>query len=460
MSTQLTLDLGIDATIGVRDLIVRGDIDTPSAAKAKKAQPEPEWERVLSDGADCAFRRKCGNRSQLLVLLVTQGQYYVTDERTGSRHALTTARLGTFCKGATGDALTPPWSTRPLQDYDTKGRAAVVALLNSGDFREMCKRGMIKVEPWAASRMGANAKWNLNGTWEQVGLVWRLVEPVMGHNHCREALSAALHLSSFYGEGRDEACAECFRDRLYVSRLAESFGHDVTRDLLCGYLDKAAEHPRGGTSDFLPRLACALRSLEWRGVSFEPRRACEYALSLLDLPAQRRRTRSYNVQLWADAIDMQQRVRGAVDDKYPADPAALLADLEHERELRLHEASDEAIARRAAELEGNGFESDGYVIRPAASVREIIDEANAQHNCVAGFIDKYANGQTDLWLMRKSSKPNEPLVTIEVRNGTVRQAFQSHNRQVTASQRRVLADWCGTVGYRMPEGRRMCALGA
>ena len=54
-----------------------------------------------------------------------------------------------------------------------------------------------------------------------------------------------------------------------------------------------------------------------------------------------------------------------------------------------------------------------YVIRPTASVREIIDEANAQHNCVAGFIDKYAQGQTDLWLMRKAAKPDESLVTIE-----------------------------------------------
>lgn len=30
----------------------------------------------------------------------------------------------------------------------------------------------------------------------------------MGHSHSREALSAALGLSSFYGEGRDEACTE------------------------------------------------------------------------------------------------------------------------------------------------------------------------------------------------------------------------------------------------------------
>lgn len=157
---------------------------------------------------------------------------------------------------------------------------------------------------------------------------------------------------------------------------------------------------------------------------------------------------------------MQQRVRGGVEDRYPADPAALLAELEREREMRRHEASDAAIARRTTELGGKGFESDGYLIRPAATVHEILDEVNAQHNCVAGFIDKYASGQTDLWLMRKASDPDRPLVTVEVRGGAIRQAFQSHNRQVTAAQRGFLADWCEAVGYRMPTGGRMRALGA
>ncbi|MEE1208973.1 MAG: hypothetical protein U0K60_02945, partial [Parafannyhessea umbonata] len=120
MQTQLTLNLGIDEKVDVRSLIVHGDIERETP-KAKRKQPTPEFERVLMDGADCAFRRRCGSRSQLLVMLATQGQCYVLDERTGSRHELTTARLGTFCKGATGDALTPPWSRRPLQEYDAKG---------------------------------------------------------------------------------------------------------------------------------------------------------------------------------------------------------------------------------------------------------------------------------------------------------------------------------------------------
>lgn len=92
MQTQLSLNLGIEEKVDVRSLIVHGDIERETP-KAKREQPAPEFERVLMDAADCAFRRRCGNKSQMLVLLVTQGQYYVADERTGSRHALTTARL-------------------------------------------------------------------------------------------------------------------------------------------------------------------------------------------------------------------------------------------------------------------------------------------------------------------------------------------------------------------------------
>lgn len=89
-------------------------------------------------------------------------------------------------------------------------------------------------------------------------------------------------------------------------------------------------------------------------------------------------------------------MRGGVTDRYPANLAAIAREMEHERELRRHQASDEAIARRAAELDGRSFESDGHIIRPAASVQEMLDEANAQSNCVAGFIDKYARGDTEI----------------------------------------------------------------
>lgn len=392
----------------------------------------------------------------MLVLLATQGQCYVTNERTGARHQLTGARLGSFCKGATGDALTPPWSLSPLQDYDARGRAAIVSLMACDDFLQLVRRDMVRLEPWGASRMGMLAGHNISGSWDDVLPVWRMVEPVVGHSHSREALSAALRLGGFRGEGRD-AAADCFRERAYARMLAEAVGRDRTRDLVRGYLDKAFRHH--DLTGFLSQLVWAFRMLDYRGIELDHRRACEHALAMLDLPAATRHGRSYNVQLWSDSLIAQMEVRGRVEDRYPRDPHALMAELEHERELRRHEASDSAITARAEALSGNSYESDGYLIRPAASVQEILDEANAQSNCVASFIDKYAAGRTDLWLMRDADDPDTPLVTVEVRDGAVRQAFQSHNRQITASQRAFLKEWCEAVGYRTHEGR-MRALGA
>ena len=71
---QLALDLG-DTTVklSVRDLVVRGEIETPRAS-VRKPRPAPTFERALVDGADCALRRRCGAKSELLVPLATRGQ--------------------------------------------------------------------------------------------------------------------------------------------------------------------------------------------------------------------------------------------------------------------------------------------------------------------------------------------------------------------------------------------------
>ncbi len=62
------------------------------------------------------------------------------------------------------------------------------------------------------------------------------------------------------------------------------------RDLLRGYIDRAMGHPNATMADFLPRLSMALRTLACHNVSMEPRRACENALDLLELPHDPPRT--------------------------------------------------------------------------------------------------------------------------------------------------------------------------
>ena len=49
--------------------------------------------------------------------------------------------------------------------------------------------------------------------------------------------------------------------------------------------------------------------------------------------------------------------------------------------------------------------------RPVGSASEMVEEAESQHNCLATYADAMAEGMTDIWLMRRSDRPDESHVT-------------------------------------------------
>ena len=87
----------------------------------------------------------------------------------------------------------------------------------------------------------------------------------------------------------------------------------------------------------------------------------------------------------------------------------------------------------------------------------MLSEAEAQGNCLATYIPKVASGATDVYVMRSAERPDASLVTVEVRRGTVRQAFQSHNRQLTEDQRAWLSEWCESQGIAIPPAASLLA---
>ena len=104
--------------------------------------------------------------------------------------------------------------------------------------------------------------------------------------------------------------------------------------------------------------------------------------------------------------------------------------------------------------------SDGaFRIRPVASASEMVGEGERQHNCLATYVDAVAEGVTDIWPMRRADRPDESLVTVEVRDGEVRQAFRACNQLPSDAELRWLAAWCERSGYRPHRGRMqaLCA---
>ena len=79
-----------------------------------------------------------------------------------------------------------------------------------------------------------------------------------------------------------------------------------------------------------------------------------------------------------------------------------------------------------------------YIFIYPESTQDIKDEAASQNNCVASYIDKVIDGQCHILFLRKKSKPDESLVTIEVRNNHIVQARRRFNDDVTAEDQKAI----------------------
>ncbi|OIJ17083.1 hypothetical protein BKP37_00650 [Anaerobacillus alkalilacustris] len=85
------------------------------------------------------------------------------------------------------------------------------------------------------------------------------------------------------------------------------------------------------------------------------------------------------------------------------------------------------IEERLKVLEALTFTFKGLLIRPAKSTLELIEEGNALNHCVGGYAKRYANGETNLFFIRKLNMPDKPFYTIEIKNNTITQAYGNKN---------------------------------
>lgn len=79
-----------------------------------------------------------------------------------------------------------------------------------------------------------------------------------------------------------------------------------------------------------------------------------------------------------------------------------------------------------------------YIFIYPESTQDIKDEAASQNNCVASYIDKVIDGKCHILFLRKKNKPDESLVTIEVRNNHIVQARRRFNYPVTKEDQKAI----------------------
>ena len=74
----------------------------------------------------------------------------------------------------------------------------------------------------------------------------------------------------------------------------------------------------------------------------------------------------------------------------------------------------EGIQRRAKKAQKYAWEQDGFLIRPIATLKELVAEGTKLKHCVAGYASSYAEGRCKLFCIRKKSEPDTPYYTLEL----------------------------------------------
>ena len=120
-------------------------------------------------------------------------------------------------------------------------------------------------------------------------------------------------------------------------------------------------------------------------------------------------------------------------DKLPHDLHEAHARLSERERRLLNRGKNEKFRTRRRLLAWMKWKWCGMFIRPIDSADEIVREGEEQNNCVAGYADRHADGETIIMVLRKCSEPREPWHTVEIDPATLecRQCYAAHNHKRT-----------------------------
>lgn len=115
----------------------------------------------------------------------------------------------------------------------------------------------------------------------------------------------------------------------------------------------------------------------------------------------------------------------------------------HKNEILEHSFEKYAIINKEYEYHP---EDDKYIIISPEKTEDLKIEGLSLSHCVGTYINRYAEGRSKIFFMRKVDNPTVPLITIELdENNALIQARGKHNRALDLIENNFLKKWLKTV---------------
>ena len=97
------------------------------------------------------------------------------------------------------------------------------------------------------------------------------------------------------------------------------------------------------------------------------------------------------------------------------------------------------------------YETSEYIVYMPASLRELLNEAENQHNCLYQYVlDAACDDEIFILFVRERGKEKDSLITVEVQDGMINQAYKAYNRNPNEKERGFLEEYAAIKKLVLP----------
>lgn len=477
----------MESTLRIQDYILK-DIQEPEEKAPARAAAKPVYEARFASGPDFIVSRKSSRTEDELVFLTSQNQFYIkrTFGKKEEIKPLTEKLVMTFVKDLEEDIpLDGSFFASFPEDRDrAKALFHLVADHEVENARNAIAAGYLRITNtildkaarWYTAMVKQNSYWFDRRTWtrrmkmlEDTSSIQYLFDTYKNLGFERESFIES-YSADFFNLETDTSLADIVGDKAYsyffynpnnIHVLVEAFGKGGVHDFIkmvdgCSRGERYKDYPDGVNLNRVFNLEAKSKMsrrhyhsredevVQTVDVTYNPKDFFEYLTyqpTVQGYPDPRE-----FVLRWIDTLEMELCLFGEIRDKYPKHLESLhqklSVEVEKKMEAEENEKANSLIKERVPRLPSLSIKD--AEITPAASKEEILNVARMHRNCLASYVDRYSSGATDLYFMREDGIVT---VAIEIKNGTLRQAFRARNERPTKEQFEIIEQFCNENGF-------------
>lgn len=394
----------------LKDFIL-DEIPTKEECEAKKRnKTEYCFTLEYENDSDFILKKTSPRSEKLLVVLVSQGQIYIKDNKANTIEKVEDIQqIRNFKKGLHHDIpfVKLKWSPFYLDLEDFK-----LLLSDVDTCKELMNRKLNPFNDYRLFRAYRNDKASFMDKFERVKAL-QLLKPDVVLSNVDRVLSNMSRANITYNQIKDNL------------DLLNEFGYDC----FVYFMEHHNAHSIFNTykCDFKALFTWLLYTMKYRNrMLFE---SAYWGVR-------------FDVGDYIDYLEMQYQMYGKCKEKYPENwlTEKHIMNQKHKDWKRLQ--TENVFKLHQENLKDKvSYENDFFKVVVPITNTDILDEAEQQRHCVASYIDRIVKGETNIVFIREKSNLDASLLTVEIRDNKICQVRGFQNRAYNKIEYDFMKEW-------------------